>query len=174
MSQCWLISDTHFGHENAYRFEGAYGGRMRSWANNATDGDAMMVEAWNSVVKPTDRVYHLGDVALRRKSLCVLEQLHGRIVLIRGNHDIFKLKDYTPHFDDIRGTHKLDQFILSHYPIHPEHLPEWCPANIHGHTHDRTVNGERYHCVCVEQLKDLKPVPFEELRAKYTRGSTGV
>jgi calcineurin-like phosphoesterase family protein len=38
-------------------------------------------------VHSKDTVYHLGDVAIPRSGLHVLEQLNGRKILIRGNHD---------------------------------------------------------------------------------------
>ena len=67
------------------------GTKMRPW-DTAEEGDAAMVERWNSVVGDNDKVIHLGDVAIPRRGLKVLEQLKGRKVLIRGNHDIFKLQ----------------------------------------------------------------------------------
>ena len=50
-------------------------------------------------------MYHLGDVVINRKALSTLYCLNSDKVLIKGNHDIFKLEDYTPHFRDIRGYH---------------------------------------------------------------------
>lgn len=170
MSRTFLASDHHFGHANIYRFTNAEGGRIRPWADNAQDGDAMMIEAWNAVVKPQDRVYHLGDVAIPRRSVALAGALNGRKILIRGNHDIFKLKDYAEHFDDIRGSHKLDTAILSHYPLHPGSLPRWCSGNIHGHTHAQSVVGPdglpdpRYVNVCVEKI-GLAPINFDAIIA---------
>lgn len=46
-----------------------------------------MVEQWNKLVKPKDRIYVLGDVAIKRSGLKILEQLNGRKVLVKGNHD---------------------------------------------------------------------------------------
>lgn len=132
-----------------------------------------MVERWNATVSPRDKVYHLGDVAIPRSGLSYLERLNGRKVLIRGNHDIFKAQDYLRplRFDDIRGVHKLDTFILSHIPIHPAHLDRY-KGNIHGHTHYRRVltgegaNDERYQCVCVEHT-DYRPIALEDVLKKF-------
>jgi len=164
MSTCWLISDTHFGHNNIYRFSDKHGDRMRGWADNAATGDEIMVEAWNSVVRPKDRVYHLGDVAIPRAALRILGRLNGRKVLIRGNHDMFKLKDYTEHFDDIRGMWKLDTYILTHAPIHPCSIPPWCTANVHGHVHRGTLPDSRYRNVSVEVLDGQRPISFDDIR----------
>ena len=57
----WVISDTHFDHANILNFTDAVGKPTRNFA----DVEAMnehMIERWNSVVKPGDKVYHLGDV----------------------------------------------------------------------------------------------------------------
>ena len=36
--------------------------------------DEFMVKAWNDKVKPTDKVYHLGDVVINKKSLSIRRQ----------------------------------------------------------------------------------------------------
>lgn len=171
--QRFLHSDPHFCHERFYTFTDDAGRRIRPWAKNSADADEMMIEAWNTVVpKNGATVYCLGDVAIKAKGLQLLSRLNGRKILIRGNHDIFRLKQYTEHFADIRGTHKLDRLILSHYPIHPDSIPHWCHANVHGHTHSKVVRRRnwygrripdaRYINVCVEQV-GLSPVSVEEI-----------
>ena len=61
MSERFFISDTHFGHDAVYGFKNKDGSRVRDVADNSHDGDAIMVQRWNSVVQPHDKVYHLGD-----------------------------------------------------------------------------------------------------------------
>jgi len=174
MTKTFLISDTHFGHDNAYKFVDSKGERIRPWATNALDGDEVMVERWNSVVGPKDRVYHLGDVAIPRRGLKVLAQLNGRKKLIRGNHDVFKISDYVTYFDDIHGSIKLYDYFLTHIPIHPDSIPSWCKANLHGHLHINRVMArrfgpmwwsdaidERYQSFCVENI-NATPVDFDE------------
>jgi calcineurin-like phosphoesterase family protein len=173
MTKTWIVSDTHFGHENMYRFTDSRTGlRVRDWAENAIDGDAIMRETWNARVRPNDKIYHLGDVAIPRRGMANMAGLHGRKILIRGNHDIFKLKDYAEYFDDIRATHKLDNTILTHYPIHTESIPPWCKGIIHGHLHSNLVRlpddsvDPLYENVCVEYT-DCGPIDFEEVRARF-------
>jgi calcineurin-like phosphoesterase family protein len=145
--------------------------------------DEEMVRRWNDTVRPKDKVYHLGDVVINRKALKILGLLNGEKVLIKGNHDIFKLQDYTPFFKDVRGYHVMNGMILSHIPLHPSALYRF-GTNIHGHTHSnrvmKTVSVEktspydprpftvqeevidpRYYCVCVEQT-DFRPILFED------------
>ena len=102
-----------------------------------------------------------------------MRRLNGDKVLIRGNHDIFKLEDYTEHFRDIRGYHVMNGMILSHIPVHEESLGRF-GVNIHGHLHSNRVMRAkhpgatpeidvRYHCVCVEQTPDFAPILFEDV-----------
>jgi hypothetical protein len=102
--------------------------------------------------------------------------LNGDKVLIKGNHDIFRLEEYTEHFREIRAYHVLSGMILSHIPIHETSLGRF-GVNIHGHLHSNRVMKDmlhnrgvevidpRYHCVCVEQT-DFRPILFEDVIKK--------
>ena len=191
MATTFLISDTHFGHEKTCTvFEREDGSPLRPFAS-AEEMDEFMIRAWNDRVRPGDKVYHLGDVVINRKFLHVLGRLNGDKVLIRGNHDIFKLEDYTQYFRDVRGYDVKNGMILSHIPVHVESLGRF-GVNIHGHLHANRVmrirgvdvkSGEvlyskeidpRYHCVCVEQT-DFAPISLEEVyeRIRNEGGTVG-
>jgi calcineurin-like phosphoesterase family protein len=153
--------------------------------------DEEMVRRWNDTVRPNDKVYHLGDVVINRKSLSIMSRLNGDKVLIRGNHDIFKDDDYRQYFRELRAYHVMNGMILSHIPVHAESLGRF-GVNIHGHLHANRVKkargvdartGEvlyseeidpRYHCVCVEQT-DFAPILFEDVikRIEAEGGSVG-
>lgn len=170
MPSVFLVSDTHFGHAGVCRFLREDGTKLRPW-EDPEEMDEAMVKAWNETVKPTDKVYHLGDVVINRKALKTLHRLNGDKVLIKGNHDIFRLEEYTQHFREVRAYHVMNGMILSHIPIHPESLGRF-GVNIHGHLHSNRVmkdNGyggkvidPRYHSVCVE-LTDFRPILFEDV-----------
>ena len=173
MPSVFLVSDTHFGHTGVCRFVRNDGvTKLRPW-DTAEEMDEFMVKAWNEHVRPTDKVYHLGDVVINRKALGIMRRLNGDKVLIRGNHDIFKDTDYREHFRELRAYHVMNGMILSHIPIHSESLGRF-GVNIHGHLHANRVmlpgfNGKitdivdvRYHCVCVEQT-DFAPILFEDV-----------
>lgn len=185
MPSVFLVSDTHFGHAGVCRFLRDDGSKLRPWDDPA-EMDEFMVEAWNERVKPTDKVYHLGDVVINRRSLKTLARLNGDKVLIRGNHDIFRDDDYREYFRELRAYHVMNGMILSHIPVHPESLGRF-GVNIHGHLHHRRVmqdfgklNGlpevidTRYHCVCVEHT-DYAPILFEDVikRIKAEGGTVG-
>jgi calcineurin-like phosphoesterase family protein len=185
MPAVFLVSDTHFGHAGVCRFTRDDGvTKLRPW-DNPEEMDEAMVKRWNETVRPNDKVYHLGDVVINRKALNTMRRLNGDKVLIRGNHDIFRLEDYTPFFRDIRGYHVMNGMILSHIPIHEESLGRF-GTNIHGHLHANRVKMKdpfgyresvvdpRYHCVCVEQT-DFRPILFEDVlkKIKDEGGSVG-
>ena len=94
MANKFVISDTHFGHTNSWeKFKLPDGSPLRPFTSNE-EMDETMIERWNAKVKPEDTVYHLGDVVINRKHLHLCNRLNGKKRLIRGNHDIFKDKDY--------------------------------------------------------------------------------
>lgn len=169
MKETFLVSDTHFTHMGVCKFTRSDGiTKLRPWST-PEEMDEAMVEKWNAVVKPHDKVYHLGDVVMRVKDLDILRRLNGDKVLIRGNHDIYDMKDYAKHFRDIRGCHVLDGLIMSHIPLHPDSMGRF-GCNIHGHTHANNVmlNGAidpRYFCVCVEQT-DFAPISFDTVKER--------
>lgn len=179
MPSVFLYSDPHFSHEGVCRFLRADGvTKLRPW-DTAEEMDEVLVERFNDTVRPKDKVYFLGDIVMRKQHLPILNRLHGDKVLIKGNHDILKLKDYSKYFRDIRGYHVMNGMILSHIPIHPDSLSRF-GTNIHGHLHEKRVMRRaegmgdfiahsgtswidtRYHCVCVEQT-DYRPILFEDV-----------
>ena len=119
MPNIFFISDTHFGHKNIIKFTDSNNNPIRPF-NNVEEMDECMADRWNAVVRPNDRVFHLGDGVINRRCLPILDRLNGKKVLIKGNHDIFKLKDYTPYFEDIRAYKVMPKngIICSHIPLH--------------------------------------------------------
>ena len=137
MPSVFLTSDTHFGHLGVCKFTTDTGEKLRPWTD-PNEMDEEMVKRWNETVKPTDKVYHLGDVVINRRALVTLSRLNGDKVLIKGNHDIFRLEEYTRYFRDIRSYHVMNGLILSHIPVHESQLERF-GCNIHGHLHSNRV-----------------------------------
>lgn len=145
------------------------GTKLRPWDTTEEMDDAL-VDRWNADVRPKDKVYHVGDVAINRKALKTLARLNGEKILIKGNHDLFRLEDYTPYFRDIRGVARLENFVLTHIPIHPVSIERWT-GNFHGHLHSARVllDGKidpRYLCLCVEHT-DFRPISFEDAKKRF-------
>lgn len=164
MVKTWVYSDPHFFHKNIVKFTNYDGTPVRPWDDHEKMSEDMI--AWyNELVKPEDRVYLLGDVAFSRGALNrSLPRLNGRIVLVKGNHDMDKLSYYSQYVDDIRSYVVKKGFIMSHIPLHPECLGRWS-LNIHGHLHGNTVSkGEdlRYFNASVEQT-NFRPILLDDI-----------
>ena len=76
MGNIFLVSDTHFGHKGVTQFLKEDGTKLRPW-DSVEEMDEAMVKLWNETVKPTDKVYHLGDVVINRRALGILSRLNG-------------------------------------------------------------------------------------------------
>ena len=169
MSNIFITSDTHWGHKGVTVFTNDDGSKLRPW-DTTEEMDEAMIEKWNATVRPNDKVYHLGDVVINRKALPTLSRLNGEKVLIKGNHDVFRLEEYTPYFRDIRGVGTLDGFVLTHVPVHPMSIERWT-GNFHGHLHsNRVMLGEgidpHYLCLCVEHT-NFQPIALEEAKKRF-------
>ena len=176
MSNTFITSDTHWGHAGIVRFLNGDGSKLRPWATTE-EMDEAMIEKWNVLVRPNDTVYHLGDVVINRRALPTLGRLNGEMILVKGNHDVFRLEEYTPYFKDIRGVGVLDNFVLSHIPIHPASLELW-KGNFHGHLHSNRVLqagshwgvketiDQRYLCLSVEHT-NFQPISLEDAKKRF-------
>ena len=146
--ETWLISDTHWRHENIVAF-----------CSRPQDCDARMVVNWHRVVQPTDDIVHLGDLAFGISANwgvyeTMLATLTGRKFLLRGNHDKHRADYYRrlgfevidPHCEfaltvdsQIKKTRVLRQSVLgrrlalSHVPLKDD--GSW-DLNLHGHIHN--------------------------------------
>lgn len=180
MANVFLYSDPHFGHAGVCSFMRLDGITKLRPFDTAEEMDEVLVDNWNNIVTTKDKTYILGDVAINKKALKILHRLNGDKVLIKGNHDIYKLSDYTPYFRDIRAYHVLSGMILSHIPIHPDSLGRF-GCQIHGHLHEKRVRlargfdhktgnilygdeiDPRYYNVSVEQI-DYTPISLETVK----------
>lgn len=158
----FLVSDTHFSHKNIINFEP----KVRIF-NNIQEHDEALVQYWNETVKPDDVVYHLGDVVFAKTGFDYVKRLNGRKKLILGNHDRHAMEDYRDMgFEEVDGCFRLDEILLTHYPIARECLGYTEKYNVHGHTHQKWVGGYPYYNVSVENI-DLRPISLDEVAAAF-------
>lgn len=163
MNNIWFISDTHFGHEGMTRFTRENGTKLRPFTT-VDEMDYTIFENWRKTVKPQDKVYHLGDVAFDIDKLRFIATLPGHKRLIRGNHDLFKMNEYTKIFEEVYGVKQLDGWWFTHIPIHPFSCGRKnFKGNIHGHIHEVRL-GEPYVNVCVEHT-NYAPINFEDIKS---------
>jgi calcineurin-like phosphoesterase family protein len=171
MPNIFVISDTHFGHANILGFTDNTGKRVRDFSD-VTEMNECMIQRWNSVVTPSDKVYHLGDVFFgsEKNAHDVLSVLNGHKRLVVGNHDNLKNKVLHMHFEKISLWRMFPDygFLLTHVPVHPSTLGESRftgkqMVNVHGHIHQNKSPEGPYKCVCVEQT-NYYPIALEDLK----------
>lgn len=158
MSDVFFTSDTHFGHERcAVSF--------RSFSS-LEDMDELLIHNWNSVVKKSDLVYHLGDFGFKNIAE-YRKRLNGNINLILGNHDNpnhCKLAN----FCSINQTKeiKIDGmfFFLSHYSHRVWNRSHYNSAHLFGHSHGRLPAYGKSFDVGVDS-HNYAPLSFEQVKA---------
>jgi len=146
-------------------FKNTDGTKARDFAT-VQDMEDAMVQMHNEIVKPTDKVYMLGDIAFNQRGLDKVKQMNGIKILVKGNHDQLKLNKYVDVFKDVRGCHVMNGLVFTHIPIHVDQLGRF-GCNVHGHLHmNRVMQGDkidpRFLCVSVEHTA-LKPIEFEDM-----------
>ena len=171
MSNIWVTSDTHFGHKNILHFKDSRGSPIRDF-HSVKEMDEYLVNNWNSVVKPGDKVYHLGDVSFGSKEdfKCLWPRLNGSKRLVVGNHDDIKFLSSGGFFKKVMMWRVFTEFglILTHTPQHQSALTgrRGGLVNVHGHIHQNPSPEGPYRCVCVEQT-DYTPINIEDLRVPH-------
>ena len=161
----FFTADLHFGHNNVINFKNTDGTKARDF-DTVQDMEDAMVQMHNEIVKPTDKVYMLGDIAFNVRGLDKVKQMNGIKILVKGNHDQLKLNKYVDVFKDVRGCHVTNGLVFTHIPIHVDQLGRF-GCNVHGHLHSgRVMQGDkidpRFLCVSVEHT-NLKPIDFEDM-----------
>lgn len=79
LDRVWLVSDTHFGHEN-----------IKAYCHRPQDVEQIMMEEWARAVPNDHVVIHLGDLSWKSNAFfknMIAPHLTGEKYLILGNHD---------------------------------------------------------------------------------------
>jgi calcineurin-like phosphoesterase family protein len=149
-----FTSDTHFFHRSQI---------ARRGFDSAEHMHEVMVEAWNSAVRPSDTVYHLGDLSFGKpyESAELICRLNGAIKLIPGNHDLHSngkpLRELfgmmeggtvspmhrEPKLERLERLHTLkvsrgDETLrieLCHFPLLVWDRGHYGALHLHGHSH---------------------------------------
>lgn len=162
MANIWVISDTHFYHDNIIEY------------TNRPFKDAMTMnlairDNWNSVVAPEDKVYHLGDVYMgargrsREEIEAFLKSLNGKKRLILGNHDAGHDHVIQRVFEKIYLIRWFKEYgiVLSHIPMHIDSIKKDY-VNVHGHIHEKLSPKGPYRNVSVEWT-NYRPIEITEI-----------
>lgn len=164
MHKNYFIADPHFGHYGVITFEDDKGHILRPF-KSIEDHDSYIIDNINRLVRPMDKLFILGDVIMYRRNFSILDRIiTKKRILVRGNHDIFKLKDYLPYFKDVRAYKVMPKhgIIFSHIPIHPNQLEGRFKLNVHGHMHHNKIDDPRYLNICPERI-NYDPIELEEI-----------
>lgn len=149
----YYIADTHFGHENIIRL-------CSRPFETAAEMDRHMLAAWQRTVRPEDEVYIVGDFSFRSRqpTAGILEQLPGRKILLRGNHDrwvkvepaavqqleavhdLLMIEDTAP--DPGTGVPRSFSVVLCHYPL--LEWPQYHRGSLHVYGHVHNSKGHVY------------------------------
>jgi calcineurin-like phosphoesterase family protein len=159
----WLVSDTHFGHDNIVGF-----------CHRPLDHEQVMIAEWRKEVPDDATVLHLGDLCYRSnarfKNLTAPELTGARKLLIAGNHDRqrysfyrdsgfkltrpFSIKVFPNTASGMALTKPNDEssaaklVSFSHYPwsleddgreMHPQR-----DIRIHGHIHNNGYSRDEF------------------------------
>lgn len=172
MADIWFISDTHFFHDNILNFVDSDGKFIRGQFGSVDEMNWTMVENWNSVVKPQDKVWHLGDVAFKTTAKAeavahLLKSLNGHKRLVVGNHDNLKAPALVNNFEKIElwkgfpDKYLNKAFTCSHIPLRLDSLRDG-KTNVHGHLHQNLMAEKGYITVCVEH-RNYTPVHLDQI-----------
>lgn len=149
----YITSDLHFCHKSILNFCP----ESRARYPDVETMTEMMIQEWNEIIHPTDKVYILGDVAFcnAEEAATIVNQLNGVKVLVAGNHDTKLLKNeyFRKCFAEIHnyleisynGTH----VVLCHYPFREWNRMHRGSINFHGHLHGSPSGMEEFRSMDV-------------------------
>lgn len=108
----FFTSDTHFNHANII----SYCNRPFASLEAMNHG---LIERWNAVVGPEDRVFHLGDFSMGPKNRRpdFVRALRGHLILVRGNHDAKTEVMLAAGFHEVYETYQYGPWHLEHVPL---------------------------------------------------------
>jgi calcineurin-like phosphoesterase family protein len=170
MPRIFLISDNHFsdydGPKNVIDiFQRKY--------PNSSQMNADMIVKWNSVVRPDDVVFSIGDFAWTWDEFQkYANHLNGKKYFVMGNHDLEGDRDWDSNaewHDSIFPimsvfTYKKRDYLFVH---RPEDVPAWWKGwVIHGHHHWMLpkfpfIDGKRKNINVACELVDYTPVDLD-------------
>lgn len=166
----FFTADNHFCHENIIKY-------AKRPFMSVEEMNTILISRWNSVVKPKDSIYILGDLIFSNGDIAneLIKKLNGKKYLIVGNHDTFLRYDSFDKslFEWIKDYHVLKynklKFILFHFPIHSWDCKFHNSIHLYGHVHNNSMpelSGNAYN-VGVDN-NDFKPISINKVIDMFT------
>ena len=167
----WFTADTHFFHKNI----------LIHCNRPFTDVEEMndkIVENWNSLVKPDDMVFHLGDFCFGTLEhwKSIRSRLNGSIRLIRGNHDKIQTSQITDLFESVNDYLKIrvedkeanqgwQYLILSHYAFRVWDQAHYGSFHLYGHSHGNLPDDPDSLSFDVGvDCHEFKPISYDQVK----------
>ena len=143
----YLISDTHFYHKNIIKY-----------CDRPEDYAAIILNEWNSTVKPGDDVLHLGDFAIgwdrefptKRDSYTdIMKQLNGSKYITLGNHD----RESRTFYENIGFSQVMSHTIID--------IEEFETKKVLFNHYPLEIDDEYMKPQLIEHIKNLKTLEFD-------------
>lgn len=166
--EVYFTADTHYYHKAMLNF--------RPQFRTVDEMNEALIENHNTLVRPTDTVFHLGDVSFGHAidTVSVLGQLNGRLVLIRGNHDkrlsdevlamFSEVHDYL-EIDVMRQSGSKQRICMLHFAMRVWNRSHYGAYHLHGHSHGNLRPYHRSMDVGVD-ANSLAPISFARVDEK--------
>lgn len=156
----FIISDTHFGHNNIIKY-----------CNRPANHDDIMLNNWYNTITRDSIILHLGDFWFPKQLPFALFQklskLPGRKYLIKGNHDkdpdAIRRAGFNVINTSVKIFHREKTLVFSHRPevrLRPDEI------NVHGHIHNNETAKFPFINVSVE-VTNYAPMSMDDLYEHY-------
>ena len=141
-----FTSDLHFYHKNVCKFT------RRHEVVQQEHHDEWMIDIWNSTVKNSDKIWHLGDLTFLTKYediAALVKKLNGQKFFVKGNHDRTKVIDQLKKDNLIQNWYQYEEIKIGENPVCLFHFPiaSWYKVgygawHLHGHSHGSYTTGK--------------------------------
>ena len=153
----FFTSDTHLGHFNICKY-------CHRPFQSRSEMDQTLIANWNSVVSEDGIVVHCGDFMLPhdlniKEYMKYLNKLNGRVLLLRGNHDIAQIGWENEKLISVQDKAMIE---VDSIKIYAEHYP--CAAfngdyHVYGHVH--TLSDGICYGMDADAMKAMKRVTYD-------------
>lgn len=142
----YFTSDLHFYHKNICKFT------RRHEVVQQEHHEEWLIDIWNSTVKKSDKIWHLGDLTFLTKYediAALIKKLNGQKFFIKGNHDRTKILNQLKNDNLIQNWYQYEEIKISatpvclfHFPIASWHKQGYGSLHLHGHCHGSYTTGK--------------------------------
>lgn len=165
----WFTADTHFSHKNIIKY-------TKRPFKNISEMNKILIKNWNFLIDKNDIVFFLGDFGMGSLEHLrnINNQLNGKKICIRGNHDGTPNKMYKIGFSLVLES----AFIkIGKHVVELIHRPNIDPIDhfqLYGHVHEKHQNKlkENKLNLCVE-VWNYSPVSEKQIISILDKATKG-